>query len=192
MDKYNKTLFQTINGEDKKYSKVHKRCLQHNGCIVDLGCLMWNWSKFFIGKKTVIGADPFEKRIENALFFEGLVSNFDGHINMKKKDFLASSDMFEEGGHKKEVLSWRSFVNKFRIEEISVLKMNIEGAEYDLLKSFTKEDFSKIDQIAVSFHEWLNPQWEKDTDECISILKENNFDILDLGQFGWRLCIKND
>ena len=33
------------------YSSVDARCLTHDGDIIDLGCLDWDWSNFFIGKK---------------------------------------------------------------------------------------------------------------------------------------------
>ena len=50
---------QTIPGEN--YSRIDPRAFEHDGCIVDLGCVHWNWSAPFIGKKRVIGADPFEE-----------------------------------------------------------------------------------------------------------------------------------
>ena len=58
-----------------------------------------------------------------------------------------------------QMLDWKTFCNKFEIDKVSVLKLNIEGSEYPLLHSMDSEDFSKINQIAVSFHDWMNPKW---------------------------------
>lgn len=42
-------LIQTIPGEN--YSRVDDRAFSHDGCIIDLGCVHWNWSQPFLGKK---------------------------------------------------------------------------------------------------------------------------------------------
>ncbi len=60
-----------------------------------------------------------------------------------------------------EVLSWKDFKKKFAINSISILKINIEGSEWDLIDCFDDEDFYEIDQICVSFHYWL-PEFQRD------------------------------
>ena len=49
----NDKLIQTMDGFD--YSTVNNRCLFDDGVIVDVGCLNWDWSNFFLGKKRVVG-----------------------------------------------------------------------------------------------------------------------------------------
>ena len=48
-------------------------------------------------------------------------------------------------------LSWDSFVERYRLEKIDLLKMNIEGAEKQLIESIT--DFSIIERLIVSCHD---------------------------------------
>ena len=71
-----KNLIQTEDGQD--YSRVDIRCFRHDGVIVDVGCLDWNWSKMFIGKKRVIGIDPQEKPIKGVELFKGFLGPCDG------------------------------------------------------------------------------------------------------------------
>lgn len=39
-------------GKDvNRWSRIHPRFMNHQGCVVDLGCLRWDWSGFFLVKK---------------------------------------------------------------------------------------------------------------------------------------------
>lgn len=175
----------TIAGED--FSTVHKRCLEHNGCIVDLGCLYWDWSIFFLGKKRIIGVDPQESEILNTQLFKGAVSNFNGLGRLSNKGETAKIIKSDVGF---PVLKWKEFTKMYEIEQISVLKINIEGGEYDLIKSFDDDDFDKIDQIAVSFHHFEDESLKENTVECLQIIQQHNYDIFDLDIYGWFLCVK--
>jgi hypothetical protein len=187
-------LFKTIysDGNDRfqgaEFSTVHKRCLTHNGCIVDLGCLWWDWSSYFIGKKRIIGVDPYEDAIEGTEIFKGAISDYNGVANFGGKGI--ESNMFSGGSDVVKTLTWKDFCSMYNITDISVLKMNIEGSEYSIIKSFDKNDFSRIDQIAISFHDWLNPEWANDTAFCIEKIKAHGYEIIDLHQWGWKLCLK--
>jgi hypothetical protein len=84
------------------------------------------------------------------------------------------------------------FCDNFNVKKISVLKLNIEGAEYDLLRSFTDEDFNRIDQIVVSFHHRIKPEWLTDTEECIALLESKNYTIQKINSlWDWYLAVKN-
>ena len=175
----------TIVGED--FSTVHKRCLEHNGCIVDLGCLYWDWSIFFLGKKRIIGVDPQENEIINTKLFKGAVSDFTGYGILSTGGETARIVKSDVGF---PVLKWKEFKKLYEIDQISVLKINIEGGEYDLIKSFDSDDFDKIDQIAVSFHHFEDESLMENTFECLQIIQQHNYDIFDLGIYGWYLCVK--
>lgn len=180
-------LFETMPGHG--YSTVDQRCLTHDGCIVDLGCLFWDWSKFFIGKKRIIGADPYENEIEGTELYKGIVYDVTGKVNMTNSGIASS--IFDGGNDLVDTLSWSDFCQKYNIDKISVLKLNIEGSEYRLLKSMTPEDFEKIDQIAVSFHDWMKSSWHQETIDCLEILEKNNYSVIKIyEQFGWYLATK--
>jgi hypothetical protein len=183
-------LIQTIIGEN--YSRIDDRAFVHNGCIIDLGCIRWNWSQLFIGKKRVIGVDPFENEVpEGAELFKGVVGSFDGLIKMTREgDASRISISDSDSGEWITSISWKSFCSKFDITDIAILKMNIEGAEFPLLHSMDSEDFSKIDQIIVSFHDWMNPSWKSLTDASMYMLNQHGFKIQNIGPYGWHMGCK--
>lgn len=177
------------------YTSVDDRCLTHNGVIVDVGCAGWDWCNFFIGKKRIIGIDPFENEIEGAELFKGLIGCYNGTglIDCVGDASSAMSSTINTGFNLKEVpvMDWTKFKQTYKIDSISVLKLNIEGAEYPLLNSMDTEDFKMIDQIAVSFHDWINPKWKLLTASTIHLLELNGFNVRKLDcEWGWYLCIK--
>ena len=139
--------------------------------------------------KRVIGVDPLESPIDGVEFFKGALSDYNGTALFDTKGFDGAC-FSEQGDMKVEVLNWSKFCANYAIDTVSILKINIEGAEFAFIKSLTREDFKKIDQIAISFHDWLNPCWTEDTKQCLDIIKSNGFEIIDLkSPWGWRLCL---
>lgn len=61
-------------------------------------------------------------------------------------------------------------------EVIDVLKIDIEGAELDLLETVDKSLLSKIAQISVEFHDWINPSLYARTKNVISRMQALGFD----------------
>tara|TARA_R110000751_G_scaffold12566_3_gene43071 strand:+ start:401 stop:961 length:561 start_codon:yes stop_codon:yes gene_type:complete len=173
------------------YSKVDDRCFNHDGVIVDVGCLDWNWSKAFLGKKRVIGIDPQEKPIEGAELFRGFLGPFDGITRLYGEGHGAGIKSKDSESNLYDMISWKTLCSKFNIDKISVLKINIEGAEYPLLHSMTVSDFEKVDQIAVSFHDWMDSDQSALKYASIELLKKVGFKVESIyPQWGWYLAKK--
>jgi len=177
------------------YCSVDDRCLTHNGVIVDVGCAGWDWCQFFIGKKRVIGIDPFESKIDGVDFFNGILGAANGTTmlfeNKDESTIMDETNTCCEGLKTFNSFNFKTFCQKWNIDSISVLKLNIEGAEYPLLHSMDAEDFKMIDQIAVSFHDWINPKWKHLTTSAINLLELNGFTVTKLkSDWGWYLAIK--
>ena len=89
----------------------------------------------------------------------------------------------------------RCFPGKlFDIDKVSILKINIEGSEYSFLDSLDETDFSKINQIVISFHDWLNPTeyTGEMTKSSIEMLKKRGYTVISTYfKLGWYLCVKN-
>lgn len=182
-------LIQTIRGRD--YSTIDSRALNHNGCIVDLGCLKWDWSSFFIGKKRIIGVDPFENEMDGVELFKGLIDIYDGKTLIKHNDYSSTIFSDNKNGIECPVLSWKSFCKLYNIDKISILKINIEGGEYSLLNSLSVKDFEKIDQIAISFHDRKNPDWIKLTKLSLQLLQNMEFEVIKINnKWNWHLARK--
>lgn len=187
-------FIKTYNDED--YSIILERALFHNGTIVDIGCLRWDWGSNLIGKKRYVGIDPIETRVPDGCeLFNGIISPITGNTKIYVDD-LSSSIFYDD--NKKELsnidvrmLNWKDFCSIYNIDNISVLKINIEGAEYSLLNSMDDKDFNKIDQIAISFHDWLNPSWINLTKSSLFLLENSGFEIIKIYEkFGWYLAYK--
>ena len=199
----NNKFIQTIPGQDEVlcYSSVHEKYKDSSGDIVDIGCLGWDWSNMFLGNRRVIGADPQEKHIpHNTELFKGIIGPFDGLARMEETGIGAG--VSANGlGNWYDVLSWKSFCKRFNIDTIAILKINIEGGEYSLLQSMDSNDFAKIEQITVSFHDWLWPEQKQQKLAALELLKNNGFNIIDASDtrpdfknsnpWGWYLAYKD-
>lgn len=148
--------------------------------------LVW----FFFGKKRVIGVDPQERSRKHAEVFKGFISNYSGKADLVGRGIGASIVPSRNGVY--DVLTWNDFKTRYNIQSISILKINIEGAEWSLLENF--DDFS-IDQICVSFHNFLpeynNEDYNKRTNDIVQRFINNNYQMIDLGIFGWKLFLNN-
>lgn len=178
------------------YSRVHKRVFEHEGCIIDVGCASWNWSSAFLGKKRVIGVDPFEPNIpKGAELFKGALGPINGITWIENNKGWASSLTDNKGNifntNMFSMINYKTFCQLYNIDKVSILKMNIEGSEYPLLHSMDIDDFANIDQIVISFHNWMNPKWEYLTRASFTLLGEMGFDLYCVGwEYRWYLAIK--
>ena len=58
-----------------------------------------------------------------------------------------------------------------------------------MLTSLDSEDYSKIDQIAISFHHWLNPNWKHLTQACLTLLELEGYSVTQINErYGWYLA----
>lgn len=64
--------------------------------------------------------------------------------------------------------SLRDFLSLHAIQDVGLLKMDIEGEEIPLLNSLTAEDFSHISQLTVEFHDFLYPE----TKPAVEVVKK--------------------
>lgn len=80
-------------------------------------------------------------------------------LNAKHPDVISS-------GKKKIIVTCKDvakIIAKYREEDFVVVKMDIEGAEYDLLLDFLKKNvFSLIDFMAIEFHTGLSKMQSKE------------------------------
>ena len=190
-------LEETIKGEF--WSTFDWNSIDNEGCVVDLGCLYWDWSNYWFGVKRVIGVDPFEETTPNgAELFKGVLGPSDCKIKMDKPNSnemegIVNYNISENEEDLYEMFSWKTFCKRFNINKVSILKINIEGSEYSFLDSLDESDFSKINQIVISFHDWLNPEYKELTKKSIELLKKYGYTVISTYfKYGWYLCIKNN
>jgi hypothetical protein len=72
-----------------------------------------------------------------------------------------------------ETFSLGALMKNFDIEKIGLLKMDIEGAESEILASLSPEIFSKISAIIMEYHDTRGRRHE----DLEKILRENGFGV---------------
>ena len=82
--------------------------------------------------------------------------------------------------------SFNDIIKELKHEKIDVLKMDIEGAEYDVLPDIMKQNIS-INQIQVEFHHRLFSGGNKKTKDAVELLKNNGFDLYAISKTGEEL-----
>jgi autotransporter strand-loop-strand O-heptosyltransferase len=137
------------------HRQFHPRVWKKDGWIVDLGCEGWDWVSPFIGKKKILGADPFETSVPNdsMKLFRGFVGTINGQATFNRNDKeppnATSIHTKMLGNDFMELISLDGLLAKYNVDQVDILKMNIEGMEYDLLINL---DQPIADQIIVAFH----------------------------------------
>jgi len=70
-----------------------------------------------------------------------------------------------------ETITFSRFLSDYNVDKVSLFKIDIEGAEYDLLKSMTKEEKDKVKYFLIECH-WINDEKIK---TLLEIFDEENY-----------------
>jgi FkbM family methyltransferase len=71
----------------------------------------------------------------------------------------------------------RSLISELGLSHVALLKIDIEGAEYELLESITPEMFQHVDQLFVEFHHHAIKKYtRKDTRRIIGNIKKMGYE----------------
>ena len=76
-------------------------------------------------------------------------------------------------------IKWQDFLLKYGIDKIDLLKMNIEGAEKEIMHSI--KDFSIIKRFAISCHDFRannnEGEWFRTKDIVVKVLEDNGYKL---------------
>ncbi|MFA4991912.1 MAG: FkbM family methyltransferase [Candidatus Omnitrophota bacterium] len=72
---------------------------------------------------------------------------------------------------KTKMITLKDIFSMFGLVKIDLLKMDVEGAEWDVFEKFSKEDFDRIEQITVEFHDFKDPSSRRRTEGAIDKMK---------------------
>jgi len=93
--------------------------------------------------------------------------------------YFSVGDDKESGYIDIPTITWGEFLEKYKIEKVDLLKMNIEGGEKPFLESI--EDFSNIKHMIISCHDFRansgHGEFYRTKDEVLAILNKNKFDV---------------
>jgi len=83
--------------------------------------------------------------------------------------------------HKIKTITLEDLILLFNLKEnekIDILKIDIEGGEYDLLLNSKEETMKKFKQISIEFHDFINPSLRDLNKEIINKLKSFGFTLV--------------
>ena len=84
-----------------------------------------------------------------------------------------------EGAHAVPItvpgITWQGLVKQFDIHEVALLKVDIEGAEIQLLNGMSTAELARIGQISVEFHDFMRACTTADVEKAISRLARCGF-----------------
>lgn len=115
---------------------------------------------FEIGLAPYDGIATFETPLEES------------HVSFK----ITNSSNTSENNINAQVRKLATLMKQNNHHQLDVLKIDIEGAEYDVIKNILEEKI-EIKQILIEVHHRFNEYQVKSTKELVKRLKENNYKI---------------
>lgn len=164
--------------------------------VVDLGACRGEFVNelnkvFKIKKAILVEANPtnfkFLSNKENYVLYNKAISKNDNETISFYEDLKSPYNgskifnYFNGFEHKIETITLETLMKKNDINYIDILKIDIEGSEYDILPSISDECYSKIKQITVEFHDFIDNSLKVKTQEIINKLEKLGFQRISKG-----------
>lgn len=177
------------------YNRYDSYDLHKKDIVIDIGANAGLFTKLCLekGVKKVFSVEPNKKSLINlkSLFEnEKRVCIIDKAINISSEKIVLYANLtnstitsvnknhitneghnFEE--YEVESIKILDIIRDNNLKNISLIKMDIEGAEYDIFKNLENEVFEKTDSFLVEYHD----NTDNKVESIIKKLKENNFHI---------------
>lgn len=147
--------------------------LDKNSVVFDLGGYIGEWSEKILSKydSNIFIFEPvnnFVKIMKGKFKNNSKVKIFRIGLSDRTEDVFISVDktassIYKKGGKKEKIhlVEIESFMNSNNVYKIDLMKINIEGGEYDLLDHMIKNNLIKVvDNIQIQFHQFV-PNAEK-------------------------------
>lgn len=183
-----KNLYKSI-----EYIYCKNYTVKQGDVVVDVGAGIGTETLFFREKVGIEGLiysieaskDSFQKlnalcsknHIQNAKNFNLALSNFNGKIWIEETDkFEVNQVNLSKKGIEVECNTLDKFVEDQHLLKINFLKVNIEGAELQLIEGMEKS-IHIIDNIAVSCHDFLFNDNRRILQNVVAFLEKNGFEI---------------
>lgn len=78
-------------------------------------------------------------------------------------------------------------ISQSKFDKIDILKVDIEGREYDMIETIDYEIASKIDQISIEFHDFVDPSFKELNEPAFQKLSELGFKMIyNRPQYAWH------
>lgn len=158
--------------------------------VVDLGACRGEFIDEFnnlynVKKAILIEANPTNfsqlQQKPNYVLYNNLISNIDD-VEISFYEDINSPyngsyvfNYFNGVEHKIKTKTLETLMIENNIEYIDILKVDIEGSEYDVMPSISDETYSKIGQITIEFHDFIDNSLKEKTQNIINHLNGLGF-----------------
>ena len=182
---------------------IYRETLDDSSVIIDVGCADdADFSLHLIDKYGLkaYGIDPTRKHrpalnsLEEKLDgrFKHLplaVSAKNGTITFHESETNQSGSILNDhtnvvrdkvNSYDVESVTLKSLVERIDNPDVDLLKLDLEGAEYDLLKSITKEDLEPFRQIYIEFHHHCTSHSVDETKQIVRAICAMGFEEFSL------------
>ncbi len=90
-----------------------------------------------------------------------------------------------------EVVTLSSLIEAYGLASIDLLKIDIEGAEIDVLRSMNEDLFARIGQMTIEFHDFLRPSDAPRVKESVRRIESRGFFVVNFGRKNFTdvLCL---
>ena len=172
--------------------------------VVDLGMNKGDFSQWIAGNTDArcYGAEPVPELFESLPRSERIAARrvaIGGETGTKRlsiPDRLCAS-LSETGliqaprNIDVEVVTLSSFIAGYGITFIDLLKVDIEGAEIEVIRSMEDDLFARIGQMTIEFHDFMKPSDTLLVKEAIRKITNNGFYVINFGlkNFTDVLCL---
>ena len=173
--------------------------LPKNLLFIDVGCgYLAELSQYLIKKYklTAYAVDPTEKHAPD---IRELVNKYSPHLihlpyaitsTNEEIDFFETLDHESGSLHEDHCNIVRDRIRKYKVQgrslstllkelgltKVDLLKLDLEGAEYELIANLTAEDIRTVDQVFIEFHHHAFKRiHRRDTRKAVSTIKSLGF-----------------
>jgi FkbM family methyltransferase len=158
--------------------------------IIDLGACRGEFIEkinemFNVKKAILVEANPtnYSKLIRrnNYILYNNAISDINGSSIIfyedEKSPYNGSYvfNYFSGKPHDIKTITLEQIFIDNNIDYVDILKVDIEGAEYDLLNSISDEIYSKIKQLTIEFHDFIDSSYKQKTNDIIRKLNSLGF-----------------
>ena len=182
---------------------IYRESLDESSVIIDVGCADdADFSIHMIDKYGLkaFGVDPTQKHRPSLAALEErfagrfkhlplAVSATNGNITFHESAENQSGSILNDHtnvmndsvhSYTVESVTLHSLIQRIQKPDVDLLKLDLEGAEYELLSAITEEDVKPFRQIYIEFHHHCTNHSEEETRALVSSICAMGFDVFSL------------